>query len=135
MISDPQTPPAPKGIWWTGAILTGLVTAFLLLNAVMKLLKPEPVVKAFNELGWVPGLATLLGIIQLCCLSLYLIPRTSVLGAVLWTGYLGGAIATHVRVGSPLFSHTLFPVYIAALIWGGLVLRRPAVLRLLFPKD
>ena len=68
---------------------------------------------------------------QLACLILYLVPRTAPLGAVLWTGYLGGAIATHVRVGNPLFSHTLFPIYVAAMLWGGLWLRDARVRRLL----
>jgi hypothetical protein len=64
-----------------------------------------------------------IGLIQVVCLAVYLLPRTAILGAVLWTGYLGGAIATHVRVGNPLFSHILFPIYVAALLWGGLWLR------------
>jgi hypothetical protein len=75
------------------------------------------------QLGYPTSAVLPLGIVQLICLAVYLFPRTSVLGAVLWTGYLGGAIATHVRVGDPLFSHVLFPVYVAALLWGGLWLR------------
>ena len=76
-----------------------------------------------TELGYPAGVVLPLGIIQIVCLLLYVVPRTSVLGAVLWTGYLGGAIATHVRLGNPLFSHVLFPVYVALLLWGGLWLR------------
>jgi hypothetical protein len=75
------------------------------------------------ELGWPASAILPLGIIQLVCLAVYLIPRTAILGAVLWTGYLGGAIATHMRLGNPLFSHTLFPTYVAALLWVGLWLR------------
>ncbi|HEV7765248.1 MAG TPA: DoxX family protein [Thermoanaerobaculia bacterium] len=108
---------------WTGRILSGLAILFLLFDAIGKLVRPIEVVKGTTELGWPVEVILPLGIIQLVCLILYVIPRTSVLGAILWTGYLGGAIATHVRLGNPLFSHILFPVYIALLIWGGLWLR------------
>lgn len=135
MISDSPSRPVSRGGWWTGTILTALAVLFLAMNVAMKFARPEPVVKAFNELGWSPDKAPALGIIQLICLVLYLIPRTAVLGAVLWTGYLGGAIATHVRVGNPLLSHTLFPIYIAAFLWAGLVLRRPSILAAMFPRN
>ena len=98
----------------------------------MKLVKPEPVVKATVELGYPESVIMTIGIVLLVCVILYVIPRTSVLGAILLTGYLGGAIATHVRVGNPLFSHILFPVYLAVLVWGGLFLRDPR-LRALIP--
>jgi len=75
------------------------------------------------QLGFPEGVIVWLGLIQVACLVTYLVPRTAVLGAVLWTGYLGGAIATHVRVGSPLLTHTLFPIYVAAFLWLGLWLR------------
>lgn len=103
--------------------LTGLVALFLTFDGVIKLIGIPPVVESFNQLGYPVSLAGTLGILQLACLALYLFPRTAPLGAVLLTGYLGGAISTHLRVGDPLFSHTLFPVYVAALVWGGLYLR------------
>jgi hypothetical protein len=89
----------------------------------MKLLQVAPVIKATVELGYLPGAAFGIGVVLALCLLAYAIPRTSIFGAVLLTGYLGGAIATHVRVGDPLWTHTLFPVYVAAIVWGSLVLR------------
>jgi hypothetical protein len=108
---------------WTGRIISGIAVLFLLFDAVGKLLQPAAVVTGTTQLGWPARVIVPLGIVQLVCLILYLIPRTSVLGAILWTGYLGGAVATHVRIGNPLFTHILFPTYIAALLWGGLWLR------------
>jgi len=89
----------------------------------MKLLKPTFVVDATVKLGYQESTIVPLGIVLLTCVILYVIPQTSVLGAILLTGYLGGAVATHVRVGDPLFSHVLFPVYLGILIWLGLYLR------------
>ncbi len=106
-----------------GRIMSGLAVAFLLFDSVIKLMTHGSVVQAFAQLGYPLGTAPAIGAIELLCLVLYLVPRTSVLGAVLLTGYLGGAIATHVRIGSPLLTHTLFPIYVAALIWGGLFVR------------
>jgi hypothetical protein len=108
---------------WTGRVLSGIVVLFLAMDATMKLLRVPAAVEGTKQLGYPTGVIVGLGIIQLVCLVLYLIPRTSVLGAILWTGYLGGAVATHVRVGNPLFTHILFPVYVAVLLWGGLCLR------------
>jgi hypothetical protein len=88
--------------------------------------------EAFVKLGYPTSLAVPIGIVLLVCVVIYVIPRTSVLGAILLTGYLGGAIATHVRVGDPLFSHVLFPTYVALLLWGGLYLREDR-LRALIP--
>jgi DoxX-like family len=106
-----------------GRILTGLPVAFLVFDIALKIANPPFVVEASEQLG-VPGqLAPMLAAILAACLGLYLVPRTAVLGAVLLTGYLGGAIAIHVRVGDPLFTHDLFPIYVAALLWGGLYLR------------
>ena len=96
-----------------------------LVDGVMKLIKPPPVVHATVELGYPESSIIGLGIVLLACVVLYVIPKTSLLGTILLTGYLGGAVATHVRVGSPLFTHTLFPVYLGALVWGGLFLRNP----------
>ena len=115
-----------------GYVLTGLVAAFLTFDTVMKLLQLAPAVQGTTELGYPAGTVVVIGAIELVCLVLYLIPPTSVLGALLLTGYLGGAIATHVRVGSPLPTHTLFPIYVALLVWGGLYLRESR-LRALLP--
>lgn len=120
----------PKQIW-TGRVLSSLAVLFLLFDAAGKLLRPQAVVDGTTQLGYPASVILPLGIIQLVCLILYVIPRTSVLGALLWTGYLGGAIATHVRLGNPLFSHILFPTYIAALLWLGLWLRETRVRALL----
>jgi hypothetical protein len=100
-----------------------LAVLFLVFDAVIKFTKIAPVVDSFAQLGYPIGLAPTIGSLALICVVLYVIPRTSVLGAILLTGYLGGAIASQLRIGSPLFSHVLFPVYVAALIWGGLYLR------------
>jgi hypothetical protein len=105
---------------------------FLLFDAVIKLIKIPPVVEGFAKLGYPPNLPVPIGILLLVCVVIYMIPQTSVLGAIFLTGYLGGAVATHVRVGDPLFSHVLFPTYVAALIWGGLYLREDR-LRALVP--
>lgn len=118
-MSEIQTAKRP----WAGYIITALPALFLLMDAVMKFVKPEPVVETTVGLGYPEHLIVPLGAILLISLVLYLIPRTAVLGAILLTGYLGGAVATHVRVDSPLFSHTLFPVYIGVFIWLGLYLR------------
>jgi len=115
-----------------GYVLTGLVAAFLTFDTVMKLLQLAPAVQGTTELGYPAGTVVVIGAIELVCLVLYLIPPTSVLGALLLTGYLGGAIATHVRIGSPLPTHTLFPIYVALLVWGGLYLRESR-LRTLLP--
>lgn len=117
---------------WIGRVLSGIAVAFLLMDAVMKVLQVSAAIEGTKQLGWPASVILPLGIVQLVCLAFYVVPRTSVIGAILWTGYLGGAIATHVRVGNPLFSHILFPAYVAALLWGGLWLRN-ARLRTLFP--
>jgi len=127
-----QTTPVSKGSLWAGRILSGLVALLLVMDAVMKLVRPAPVVEATARLGYPESVIFGLGIVLLVCVVLYVIPQTSIFGAILLTGYLGGAVATHVRVGDPLFSHALFPVYVAALVWGGLFLREPR-LRALIP--
>jgi len=108
---------------WAGRILSGLAVLFLLFDSVIKLLKIPPVVESLIRLGIPVDLARGIGSLELACLVLYVIPRTSIPGAILLTGFLGGAVMTHVRVGDPLLSHVLFPVYVGALIWGGLFLR------------
>ena len=114
-----------------GYVLTGLVALFLTFDTVMKLLQLAPAVQGTTELGYPAGTVIVIGVIELVCLVLYLVPRTSVLGALVLTGYLGGAIATHVRVGSPLPTHTLFPIYVALMVWGGLYLRASRLRELL----
>jgi len=112
-----------------GAVLSAVAVLFLLLDAAMKLLAMPFVLEASAQLGYpgTPGFARGLGALLLACTLLYVWPRTATIGAVLLTGYLGGAIATHVRVSNPLLSHTLFGVYVAMLLWGGLFLRDPRV--------
>ncbi len=112
-----------RGALWTGRVISGLAVAFLIFDSVGKLLEVQPVIEGTKQLGYPPDIVFSLGMTLLSCVLAYLVPRTSVLGAVLLTAYLGGAVATHVRVGSPLFTHVLFPVYVAALLWGGLMLR------------
>jgi DoxX-like family len=121
--SDAQFALLSKGRLRTGRIMSALPALFLLVDGVGKLIKPAPVVEGTVQLGYPESVLLGLGIVLLTCTILYTIPRTAILGAILLTGYLGGAIATHVRVGSPLFSHILFPVYLAVLIWDGLYLR------------
>jgi hypothetical protein len=118
-----QTAPVSKKMLWTGRIMTALVVLFLLMDGVMKLFNPAPVVEGMTKLGYPLSLTSVIGIILLICVVLFAIPRTSILGAILLTGYLGGAVASQLRVGLPLFSNVLFPVYMGVLIWGGLSLR------------
>jgi hypothetical protein len=134
MPSDTQTAPVSKTALWAGRTMCGLVILFLAFDVVFKFLKPAPppVVETMAHVGWSLSLAPVLGTVLLVCVVLYAIPMTSVLGAILLTGYLGGAIATHLRVGDPLFSHVLFPTYLGVLLWGGLYLREPR-LRALIP--
>ncbi|PYR37460.1 MAG: hypothetical protein DMF93_17915 [Acidobacteria bacterium] len=110
---------------WTGRTLTAVAVLFLIFDATVKLLQLTPAIDATAQLGFKASVLLPLGIIEALCLAAYLVPQTSVAGAILWTGYLGGAVATQLRVGNPLFSNVLFPVYVAALLWGGLWLRRP----------
>jgi hypothetical protein len=106
-----------------GRIISGVVTAFMLFDGIFPLPNPAPVVDSFKKLGYDPDIAIPIGVLALLCAILYAIPRTAVLGAILLTGYLGGAVATHVRVDDPLFTHILFPVYFGVLSWVGLYLR------------
>ena len=109
--------------------MSALVVLFLIFDATIKLIPIQPVIDSMVQLGYPAsvGIARLLGIITLVCVALYVWPRTSVLGAILMTGLLGGAIATHLRVGSPVFTHLLFGFYLGLLAWGGLFLRDPRV--------
>ena len=114
-----------------GRALSAVAVAFLLFDSVGKVLEVAPVVAGTTQLGYPEGVVRTLGVILLLCVVIHLIPRTSVLGAILLTGYLGGAVATHLRVGNPLLTHVLFPVYVAAFVWGGLLLRDARVQRAL----
>ena len=118
---------------WTGRILTGLFALFMLGASIAPKLLHMPIAEeTMAQLGWPAGFAFMIGLVELGCLILYLAPRTSVLGAVLMMGLLGGAMATQIRAGSPLFSHILFSIYLGLFMWGGLWLRSPR-LRALFP--
>jgi hypothetical protein len=108
---------------WAGRILSAVAVLFLVFDASIKLLVIPPVVESFTRLGFPVHLSRGIGTLELACLLIYLIPRTALPGAVLLTGFLGGAVVTHVRVGDPLLTHVLFPVYVGALTWGGLLLR------------
>jgi len=123
-LSAEKTSASGKSLW-AGRIVSGFVVFFLLVDAGFKLIRPlpAPAVEAFGKLGYPVEFAAGIGILLLACVAVYLIPRTSILGAILLTGYLGGAVASHVRVGDPWLSHALFPVYVGLLIWGGLYLR------------
>jgi len=123
MQSDTQTAPVSKKMLWAGRILSGLLGLLLLADSVGKFVKPAAVVEGTVRLGYHESIILPLGIVLFACAVLYLIPRTSVLGAILLTGYLGGAVATHARVGDPLISHIMFPVYLGVMVWGGLFLR------------
>lgn len=130
--NSPQLAPERRpGRLWTGRILSGFIVLFLGWDCALKLTQHPMAIAGTTDLGYSAQVIFPLGVVSLACLVLYLIPRTAILGAVLWTGYLGGAIATHVRVGNPLFSHVLFPIYVALFLWGGLALRDPRVMGLL----
>jgi len=120
-----------KTALWVGRVLSALAVLFLALDGVMKVLGMAPAIEATTRLGYPADRVAGLGVLLLVCLVIYIVPRTSVLGAILLTGYLGGAIATHVRAGEPLFS-VIFPLIMGALLWGGLFLREPR-LRALLP--
>ncbi len=129
MPSDTQTAPVSKKSLWAGRIISALVALSLVFSGVMKLLKPAPILQGFAHFGYPESLILGIGILEIACAIVYLIPRTSVLGAILVTGYLGGATATNVRVGDPSFYVT---VILGVLAWGGLYLREER-LRALIP--
>lgn len=127
-----MTEPISTRALWASRIMYGIAVLFMLFDTGIKLVRESHAVEGTTQLGYPDSTVQLLGVIEAVCLLLYLIPRTSVLGMVLMTGYLGGAVATHVRLENPLFSHVLFSVYIALLMWGALYLREPR-LRALLP--
>lgn len=132
MTNAAALPVGSKRKYWAGWGMSGLVIAFMLMDSTMKLLALPVVLESSGPLGFAGAdMARGLGLVLLVCTLLYVAPRTAVLGAILLTGYLGGAVATHVRVGSPLFSHVLFGVYLGVLLWGGLYLRDANVRKLL----
>jgi len=122
MRSDTQPAPVSKWMLWSGWIMSALPALFLLMDGVMKLIIPAIVVETTVQLGYPESVIFGLGVVLLTCTALYVVPATSVLGAILLTGYLGGAVATHVRVEDGLFPIS-FPVILGALLWGGLLLR------------
>ena len=128
--------PSASASIWTGRVLSGLVVIFLLVDAGTKLVAPQFAIDNSPPLGWELDIAIMrtLAVLLLIPTLLYIYPRTAVLGAILITGYLGGAIATHMRMDSPLLTHTPFGVYLGLMVWGGLWLRNPA-LRSVFPLD
>jgi hypothetical protein len=119
---------------WTARTLTGLPVLFLGFDAAMKLISHPEVIAGSARLGLPGQLSPVFGAILAACVALYVVPRTAVLGAVLLTGYLGGAVLVHLRVGDPLLTHTLFPIYVATAAWLGLYLRDARVRALLGPK-
>src|SRR6266700_3242499 len=120
-----ETAPVSKPARWTGRVLSGLVIVFLLFDGAVKLVPWPVVTDTMDKMGYGSSetLARSLGVITIVCTVLYSIPPTSILGAILLTGYLGGAMASHLRIGSPLFTHTLFGLYLGLMVWGGLWLR------------
>ena len=127
-----QIPQVSNKALWAGRIMSGIVILFLIPDAVIKLVPLGIVIETSRELGIPEHLARTLGVLTLVGVLLYAWPRTAILGAILLTGYLGGAIYVHVRAGSPLFSYTLFGVYLGLMIWGGLYLR-DGMVRALIP--
>lgn len=123
-----------RGSVLAGRIITGIAVAFLIFDVTMKLAMVKEAVEGTVQLGFAPGVIFPLGVIQAACLLLYVIPRTAPFGAVMLTAYLGGAVAIHVRLGNPMFTHVLSPVYVAIFLWGGLYLRDARVRALLGPR-
>ncbi len=111
-----------KARLWAGYASTTLITLFMVFDGVMHITKPAPVVEVFEQLGYSLSVSVSLGVLVLCCVALYVFPRTAVLGAILLTGYFGGAVATHVRVGNQLFE-CIFPVLSGVVTWAGIYLR------------
>jgi hypothetical protein len=128
-----HTAASSKSRLLTGRILSTLTILFLIMDIVFKFIRPIPpqVMQSITQLGFQASLLTAIGILLTICTVLYVIPATSVLGALLLTGYLGGAVSVQVRVGNPLFGYVLFPVYVGVLMWAGLFLRESRLLALL----
>jgi hypothetical protein len=120
-----------KSRLWTGRVLSILAILFLLFDGIMKLVRPLPVTQAMTKLGFPQDLSVPIGIVLLICTAFYALPRTSVFGALLLTGYLGGAVVSQMRINAPVLSTTLFPVYFAVLMWASLYLRESRLAALL----
>ena len=118
-----------------GRTITALPVLFLLFDVSIKLIGIPAVAESMTRLGYSPDVALTIGVIEFLCLAVYLVPRSAIIGAVLLTGFLGGAVATHVRVSDPLFSHMLFPVYVAAMLWAGLYLRDARLRTVIHPTQ
>ncbi len=129
MSSDAQSTHGSKLMFWVGWVITVLPVLMMLFSASMKFMQPADFEQNLEKIGWKTNVMLGLGVLESACTVLYVIPRTAVLGAILLTGYLGGAVATHVRVNDPSF---FFPVVLGMLVWGGLYLRDPR-LRTLLP--
>ena len=123
MTGESQAMASSKKMIWTGRVISGFVVLFLLFDSTIKLMRLPMVLDAFKQLGYSPDLSVTIGALLLLCTVIYVIPQTAFLGAILLTGYLGGAVATNLRIGAPMFSHILFPVYMGAMVWVGLYLR------------
>lgn len=130
-IAVPVDAHTQRGSRIAGIVFTSVAALFLSFDTVLKVLRLHVAVEGTTSLGYPAETVVWIGGLQMICLVLYLVPQTAVLGAVLMTGYLGGAVATHVRIGSPLLTHTLFPVYVALFLWAGLYLREPRLRGLL----
>ena len=131
MESNTATTQASRGRLWTARVLSGIAILFMLFDATIHLMVIQPVVDSFNQLGYPVDLAVTLGIIELACLVLYVVPRSSIFGAILLTGYLGGAIAIQLRIHAQVLSTTLFPVYVGVMVWGGIYLRDDLLSRII----
>jgi hypothetical protein len=133
VLQQPQDPEVSVAALWLGRILSGLAVLFLLFDGAIKLVPLGVVTETMDRIGYgsSEALARSLGAITVVCTLLYAVPPTSFVGAILLTGYLGGAIAAHVRIGSPLFSHVLFGFYLGVMVWGGLWLRDTRLRQLL----
>jgi DoxX-like family len=131
VLSAPTTSarPVSRAASRTGTVLTVLLALFFLFDAVPKLLQLPVVVEATRQMGFASSAVPVIGAVLLVCVALYLVPRTAILGAVLLTGYLGGAICAQLRIEAPLFSTMLFPVYMGVAVWGALYLRSPQLRR------
>ncbi len=132
MQSAAHNAPVSKTMLWAGRIISTLVVLFLLFDSLIKVMKLPPAIEGTTRLGYPESLVFGLGLLELICVVLYVIPRTSIFGAILLTGYLGGAVATNLRAGNPLFTYILAPVYFGVLIWAGLFFR-DSQLRALIP--
>jgi hypothetical protein len=125
-------PPTPRAMLWAGRVLSALFVLFMAFDIGIKIVRLPVVDETMIQLGYPPEQTLVIWILELISVALYLFPRTWVLGAVLMMGVLGGSVATHMRIGDPLTSHTLFGVYLGLLMWGGIWLRDPR-LRAIFP--